>query len=188
MLFISVEIAPLTTNGTETISTQNLEAKFDFGPTIRDYVNIDWTMLTSDWTHRHIRKQKIDKTGNIDATFLVVKSPPKNCRGLESTGNRNEHIKLYEHRRLFFGAKSSPLCAIYALHQVTNDNAQGIPQTAKLVTRNFYMDHFVSCVPSVEQAIETPNHWEHGCNKNKMAFKRQATLAIANSFWHWWTQ
>ena len=61
---------------------------------------------------------------------------------------------MYEYGRHIFGAKSSPICANYALQQVARDNAQESPQVTKLIMRNFYMDYFVKFVPSVEQAIE----------------------------------
>ena len=60
----------------------------------------------------------------------------------------------YEYGRHTFGAKNSQTCANYALQQCAKDYAQEPPQSTKLIMRNFYMNDFVTSVPSAEQAIE----------------------------------
>ena len=62
--------------------------------------------------------------------------------------NRNEYT------RHVFGAKSLPICANYALHQVAKDNAKEDENLVKAVQRNFYMDDFLKSVRTPQEAIE----------------------------------
>ena len=63
-------------------------------------------------------------------------------------------IEIYEYTRHVFGAKSLPICANYALHQVAKDNAVNDENLVKAVQRNFYMDDFLKSVRTPQEAIE----------------------------------
>ena len=65
-----------------------------------------------------------------------------------------QKIEVYEYKRHVFGAKSSPNCANYSLHQVAKDNAEDEENLVKAVERNFYMDEFLMSVRTPQEAIE----------------------------------
>ena len=59
---------------------------------------------------------------------------------------RADGIGVYEYRRHVIGAKSSPTCANYALHQVAKDNATDDEILVKAVRKNFYMEELLNPV------------------------------------------
>ena len=65
-----------------------------------------------------------------------------------------QRIEVYEYIRHASGAKSSPTCASYALHQVAKDNAEDEESLVVAVQRNFYMDDFLKSVRTPREAIE----------------------------------
>ena len=65
-----------------------------------------------------------------------------------------QRIEVYEYTRHVFGAKSSPTCANYALHQVAKDNAVNNESVVRTVQRNFYMEDFLKSVRTPQEAIE----------------------------------
>ena len=95
-------------------------------------------------------RQPFDRTGltsesecnnainaDIEAKFLQVKVQPEDCKVLRLLwrDNTSDPVKVCEYGRPFFGSKSSPTCANYALQQVAKDNAQKSHQIDKLITR-----------------------------------------------------
>ena len=94
-------------------------------------------------------------TVDIEAMFLQVKGPPEECRVLRFLWRSKPEDKtgVYEYTRHVFGAKSSPMCANYALLQAGVDNQVDHPIAAKAIKRNFYMDDFAKSVATVEEAV-----------------------------------
>ena len=68
-----------------------------------------------------------------------------------------ELVQICEYQRHVFGAKSSPICANYALKRVGLDNEKEYPIAAKAIQINFYMDGFIKSVETPEEAIEVFN-------------------------------
>ena len=68
-----------------------------------------------------------------------------------------QRIDVYEYTEHVFGAKSSPTCANYALHQVARDNAKNDEALVKTVQRNFYMDDFLKSVKTSQEGIDIYN-------------------------------
>ena len=88
--------------------------------------------------------------------FLQVAIPKDDSRCLRFLWREDpeRRIEIYEYTRHVFGAKSSPTCAIYALHQVAKDNAVNDENLVKAVQRNFFMDDFLKSVRTPQEAIK----------------------------------
>ncbi|XP_075264503.1 uncharacterized protein LOC142356492 [Convolutriloba macropyga] len=71
------------------------------------------------------RKPQIALSADIEAMFLQVSvsNDDSRCLRLLWREDPEQRIEVYEYTRHVFGAKSSPACANYALHQVAKDNA-----------------------------------------------------------------
>ena len=95
-------------------------------------------------------------SADIEAMFLQVAVPKDDSRCLRFLWREDPErkIEIYEYTRHIFGAKSSPTCANYALHQVAKDNAVNDKNLVKTVQRNFYMDDFLKSVRTAQEAIE----------------------------------
>ena len=63
-------------------------------------------------------------------------------------------MEVYEYTRHVFGAKSSPTCANYALHQVAKDKAKEDENIVKAVQQNFFMDDFLKSFRTPQEVIE----------------------------------
>ena len=88
--------------------------------------------------------------------FLQVAVPNDDSRCLQFLWREDpeQKIEVYEYTRHVLGAKSSPTCANYALHQVAKDNAVNNESVVRTVQRNFYMDDFLKSVRTPREAIE----------------------------------
>ena len=102
------------------------------------------------------REHQIVFSADIEEMFLQVAVPNDDSRCLRSLWREDpeQSIEIYEYIRHVVGAKSSPTCANYALHQVAKDNAKEDENRVKAVQRNFYMDNFLKSVRTPEEAIE----------------------------------
>ena len=102
------------------------------------------------------REHEIALSADIEAMFLQVAVPNDNNRCLQFLwrDDPEQRIEVYEYTPHVFGAKSSPTCANYALHQVAKDNAEEDENLVKAVQRNFYMDDFLKSVRTPHEAIE----------------------------------
>ena len=102
------------------------------------------------------REHQIALSADIESRFLQVAVPKDDSRCLRFLWREDpeRRIELYEYTRHVFGAKSSPTCANYALHQVAKDNAVNDENLVKAVQRNFYMDDFLKSVRTPQEAIE----------------------------------
>ena len=65
----------------------------------------------------------------------------------------NNPVQKYEYQGHFFGAKSSPTCANYALMRVALDNEDKFPIATKTIKNNFFMDDCIKSVETPEEAI-----------------------------------
>ena len=94
------------------------------------------------------REHQIALTAEIEARFLRVAVPNDDCRCLRFLWREDpvRRIEFFEYTRHVFGAKSSPTCANYALHQVAKDNAVNDESLVRTVQRNFYIDDFLKLV------------------------------------------
>ena len=102
-----------------------------------------------------IREHQIALSADIEAMFLQVAVPNDDSRCLRFLWREDlvQRIEVYEYTRNVFGAKSSPTCANYALHQVAKDNAKEDENLVKAVQRNFYMNDFLKSVRAPQEAI-----------------------------------
>ena len=75
---------------------------------------------------------------------VVVLKDDSRCLRFLWREDPEQRIEVYEYTRHVFGAKSSPTCANYALHQVANDNAKEDENLVKAFQRNFSKDDFLS--------------------------------------------
>ena len=67
---------------------------------------------------------------------------------------RAEDRSLRVYTTRFFGAKSSPTCANYALHQVAKENAVNDESFVRTIQRNTYMDDFLKPVRTPQETFE----------------------------------
>ena len=88
--------------------------------------------------------------------FLQVAVPSDDSRCLQFLWREDPEQKreVYEYTLLVFGAKSSPTCANYVLHQVAKYNAKDEENLVKAVQRNFYIDNFLKSVKTARKTIE----------------------------------
>ena len=104
------------------------------------------------------REHQIALSADIEAMFLQIAVPSDDCRRLQFLWREHPEqkmeVEVYEYTRHVFGAKSSPTCANYALHQVAKDNAVNDESLVKTVLRNFYMDDFLKSVRTTQEAIK----------------------------------
>ena len=102
------------------------------------------------------REHEMALSADIEAMFLQVAVPTDDSRCLRFLWRETpeQRIDVYEYTRHVFGAKSSPTCANYALHQVARDNAKNDEALVKTVQRNFYMDDFLKSVKTSHEGIE----------------------------------
>ena len=102
------------------------------------------------------REHQIALSADIEAMFLQVIVPGDDNRCLQFLWREDPEprIEVYEFTRQVFGAKSSPTCANYALHQVAKDIAKDEENLVKAVQRNFYLDDFLKSVKTTQEAIE----------------------------------
>ena len=102
------------------------------------------------------REHQIALSADIEAMFLKVAVPNDDSRCLRFLWREDpeQKIEVYEYTRHVFGAKSSPTCANYALHQVAKVNAVNDESLVRTVQRNFYMEDFLKSVRTPQEAIE----------------------------------
>ena len=87
----------------------------------------------------------------------------------------NEPVQIYEYQRHFFGAKSSPTYANYALKRVAIDNEDEFPIAAKTIQNNFYMDDFIKSVDTPEEAIKIFKQLQPLLSKHGFELKKRIT-------------
>ena len=102
------------------------------------------------------REHQIALSADIEAMFLQVAVPKDDSRCLRFLWREDpeRRTEIFENTRHVFGAKSSPTCANYLLHQVAKDNAVNDENLVKAVQRNFYMNDFLKSVRTPQEAIE----------------------------------
>ena len=102
------------------------------------------------------REHQIALSADIEAMFLQVAVPNDDSRCLRFLWREDpeQRKEVYEYTRHVFGAKSSPTCANYALHQMAKYNAKEDENLVKAVQRNFYMDDFLKSFRTPQEAIE----------------------------------
>ena len=102
------------------------------------------------------REHQIALSADLEAMFLQIGVPSADSRCLRFLwrDNPEQRIEVYDYSRHVFGAKSSPTCAIYALHQVAKDNANNDENLVRTVQRNFYMDDFLKSVRKPQEATQ----------------------------------
>ena len=103
------------------------------------------------------REHQIGPSAQKEAMFLQIAVPSDDslCLRFLWREDPEQKTKVHEYTRRFFGAKSSPTCANYALHQVAKDNAKDDQNLVKTVQRNLYIHGFLKSVQRPKEAIET---------------------------------
>ena len=88
--------------------------------------------------------------------FLQVAVPNDDSRCLRFLWREDpeRRIEVCDYTRHVLGAKSSPTCANYALHQVAKDNAVNDENLVRTVQRNLYMDDFLKSVRTPQETIK----------------------------------
>ena len=84
------------------------------------------------------RQHPIALSADIEAMFLQVAVPNDDSRCLQFLWREDpeRRIEVYQYTSHVFGAKSSPTCANYALHQVVKDNGVNDTSIVRTVQRN----------------------------------------------------
>ena len=102
------------------------------------------------------RQHQIALSADKEAMLLQVAVPSDDSRCLRFLWREDpeQRIEVCEYTRHVFGAKSSPICASYALHQLAKGNAKEDEYLVKSVQRNFYIDDFIKSVRTPQEAIE----------------------------------
>ena len=100
------------------------------------------------------RQHKYAVSADIEGMFLQDGVIPKDQPSLRFLWWEDPaaEIAVYQYVRHIFGSKDSPTCANYALKRTGSDNQDAIPEAAKSVHRNFYMDGYLESSPTVEEA------------------------------------
>ena len=127
------------------------------------------------------REGPIALTADIESMFLQAQVPEqdRSCLRFLWRPRTNAPVQIYEHQRHVFGAKSSPVCANYALKRVGLDNEEEYPIATKSIQNNFYMDSFFKSVETQEEAIEVFNQLQplfsrHGFQLKKLISNNNA--------------
>ena len=120
------------------------------------------------------REGPIALTADIESMFLQVQVPErdKSCLRFLWRPRMNEPVQIYEYQRHVFRAKSSPICANYALKRVAIDNEDEFPIAAKTIKKNFYMDDFIK---SPEETIEVFKQLQPLLSKHGFELKKWIT-------------
>ena len=105
------------------------------------------------------REGPIALTAEFESIFLQLQVPEQDRSSLSFLWRPStyELVQICEYQRHVFCAKSSPICANYALKRVGLDNKKEYPIAAKAIQNNFYMDNFIKSVVTAEEAIEVFN-------------------------------
>ena len=81
--------------------------------------------------------------------------------------NRDEE-KIFEYKRLIFGATCSPSCAIYILHRCAEDNKLSNPEAYSAIRNNFYMDDNLQRFKTTETAAVTATEVKNTLQKGDL--------------------
>ena len=102
------------------------------------------------------REGPIALTADIESMFLQVPNHErdKSCLRFLWRPTVNKPLQIYEYQRHVFQAKSSPICANYALKRVAINNEDEFPISTKTIQNNFYMDDFIKSVETPEEATK----------------------------------
>ena len=65
----------------------------------------------------------------------------------------SSEIETFQYTRHIFGAKSSPICAIFVVQQTARDNFISFSVASKAVFISFFVDDFLQSVPSESDAV-----------------------------------
>ena len=99
------------------------------------------------------RENKIAITADIQERFLQVEVPNDQRRYLRFLWRISENqLVAMQYNRHIFGAKSSPACANFSLQECARTNEHKIPNAAKKVLENFYVDEMLISVADRETA------------------------------------
>ena len=121
------------------------------------------------------RERPIALTADIESMFLQVQVPEQDKSALWRFLWRpkvNDPVQIYEYQRHVFGAKSSPMCANYALKRFGMDNEDESPIAAKAIHNNFYMDDLIKSVETAKEGIELFNQLQLLLSKNGFELKK----------------
>ena len=102
------------------------------------------------------REHQIALSADIKAMFLQVAVTNEDSRCLQFLWREDPEriIEVHEYTRHVFGAKCSPTCANYALHQVAKENAVNDESLVRTAQRKFYSDYFLKSVRTPQKATE----------------------------------
>ena len=101
-----------------------------------------------------IRQYPFAVSADIEGMFLQVGVIPRDRPSLRFLWREHPaaEVAVFEYVRDIFGSKDSPTCAIYALKRTATDNQANLPDAARSVHNNFYMDDYLESSPTANEA------------------------------------
>ncbi|XP_074649001.1 uncharacterized protein LOC141904318 [Tubulanus polymorphus] len=114
------------------------------------------------------RENAIAIKADITKMFYQIHVPPEDRNLLRflwwKDGDMKTDPLIYRLTVHPFGAKSSPSCANYALHQTAYDNTDLAESVRQCVLRNFYVDDFIKSVKTESEALDLVAGVSNLCN------------------------
>ena len=105
------------------------------------------------------RKEQVAITADIESMFHQVRVDPLHCHALRflwwPQGNLLAPPEVHQMMVHLFGATSSPSCAAFSLRQTAHDyGSEFDPDISNVVHHNFYVDHCLCSVSSVQEGVK----------------------------------
>ena len=91
------------------------------------------------------RQHQFAVSADIEYLFFHVGVPPRNQPPLRFLWleDGTSHVKVLQFIRHIFGARDSPMCAIFALQQTARDNVEIFSESSRAVLSRYYMDDYL---------------------------------------------
>ena len=115
------------------------------------------------------RQEPIALMADIKSMFHQVRVTKSDTDFLRFLWWRDGNIEQdpVDHRMLvhLFGATSSPSCASFALRRTAEENLHMRPQVTNTIMHNFYVDDCLTCLPTVQDAVQLTTDLVELCGK-----------------------
>lgn len=114
------------------------------GPTIQDSI---FKQILRFRTHRYV------VTADIEKMYRQILIHPDDKKYQKIFWYYQGKIRIFYLLTVTFGVSCAPFLAIRTLHQLALDEAKNFPRACKLLTRDFYVDDFISGADSIEEIL-----------------------------------